>query len=143
MAKRKKSTHNSFESNTEHGRFAKITQDMMNNVAWQALTLRQRGLYLHLKSKYTQRVEHGIIINSNEKDISIPASEAKILYGDLRTFRKDMDALIECGFIDLIESGRNTRTCNIYGFSDRWKNYGKADYQVPIQFKRKKLANTK
>lgn len=136
MAKIRKYSHRAFESKTESGKFTKVCNDMMESTAWEALELRQRGLYLHLKSKYTQKVSNGKIISSNVENISIPKSEAKGLYGNLTTFRKDMDKLIECGFIKMVQCGWNTRTVNIYGFSDRWKEYGMSGYKVPENEKR-------
>ena len=136
MAKRHKSGHRAFESKTERGKFTKVCDDMMESAAWKTLELRQQGLYLHLKAKYTQKVSNGTVISDNADNITIPASEAAQLYGNLKTFRSDIDFLIECGFIKMVQYGGNTRTVNIYGFSDRWKKYGANDYEVPENEKR-------
>jgi len=136
MPKRSASKHQPFESKTEKGRFTKICDDMMDAPAWKALTRSQRYLYLELKRKYTAKYADGRLLSDNADNISMPKGEAAELYGDLRTFRADVDKLIECGFVNLIESGWNTRTANIYGFSDRWKLYGQPGYEVPVQFKR-------
>ena len=50
---------------------------MMESTAWNALDLRQRGLYLQLKAKYTQKVLNGNIISDNAKNISIPTRNWK------------------------------------------------------------------
>ena len=121
MRKRSAYKHEPFESKTEQGKFTKVCDDMMRSPAWNNLLLRQQGLYLHIKSKYTQKRSSGYIISDNVKDISLPKKEAATLYGDMRTFRLDMNKLMENGFIVLIQSGWNTRTANIYGFSDGWK----------------------
>ncbi len=136
MAKSRKYSHRDFESKTERGKYTKVCNDMMESTAWNALDLRQRGLYLQLKAKYTQKVSNGNIISDNAENISIPKSEATSLYGNLKTFRKDMDKLIECGFIKMVQCGWNTRTVNIYGFSERWKEYGMSGYNVPENEKR-------
>lgn len=136
MAKRHKYRNRAFESRMEKGKYTKICADMMDSTAWKALELRQRGLYLHLKAKYTQKVSNGAVISDNAENISIPKSEAIQLYGNLVTFRKDIDMLIECGFIKLVQYGGNTRTISIYGFSDRWKEYGLSGYKVPENEKR-------
>lgn len=142
MARKKKPTHQPFESKTDHGKFTKICNDMMDGPAWAALNRSQRYLYLVFKSKYTAKVHDGVIISDNANDISIPTSEAKQMYTELRTFRSDVDRLIECGFIKLVQSGWNTRTANIYGFSDRWQQYGQASYEVPAAAKRPKRVFT-
>ena len=137
MAKRPKSRHQPFESATEQGKFTKVCDDMMQSPSWADLSLRQRGLYLELKRKYTQKKSAGVLISDNADDISIPKSEAQTMYGAMRSFRVDIDALISHGFIRLVQSGFNTRTVNIYGFSDRWKRYGKPDFEIPIKEQRR------
>lgn len=49
------------------------------------------------------------------------ATEAKEQYGDLRTFRADIDILIDRGFIKQTFSGAPFMKANKYGFSDKWK----------------------
>ena len=132
MGKKKQVTHYDFESKTERGAFTKICNDMQDSKAWKELKLRQQGLYLYLKSKFKKYSNQ----DTNKNNISIPKREASELYGDLRTFRNDIDELIEKGFIKQVESGFNTRTANIYGFSNLWKDYGKDNFQVPINDRR-------
>lgn len=90
---------------------------------------------MHLKSKFT--VNSKTLIN-NKDNISIPTSEAKTLYGDLRTFRKDIDTLIDYGFIRQIISGVPTMNVSIYGFSEHWKYYGTDKFNIPKTDKRYK-----
>lgn len=132
MGKRKsKPTHQPFESKHSHGRFAKICHDMVDSSAWENLNLRQQGLYLAFKMRYYQKIENGEVIKSNQNMIKFTKSEALKIYGDYRTFRTDLHALIDNGFIHLVESGRPTRTPNLYGFSERWKT-------IPLKSKQKK-----
>ena len=131
MGKRPKYKHQPFESSTEQGKYTKICDDMMTSPAWQRLSLRQRGLYLYMKTKYTQKKINGQIISDDANDISIPMVEAKQIYGDLRTFRKDLDMLISHGFIKQVSCGVIARSVNIYGFSDYWKNYCSTDFEIP------------
>ena len=132
MGKRNKKLFYSFESFYENGAFTKISNDMIKSKAWKELSLRQQGLYLHLKTKFTKYKNQ----DTNVNNISMPKKEAKTLYGDLKTFRKDIDVLIEKGFIKQIKSGWNTRTANIYGFSDKWKLYGTDKFIIPESDKR-------
>lgn len=120
-------TNYSFESANQRYDFTKVCRDMQRSKAWKQLSLRQQGLYLHLKSKFTVNLR---TLNNNKDDISIPTSEAKTLYGDLRTFRKDIDTLIDYGFIKQIVSGVPTMSVSIYGFSDKWKYYGTENFNV-------------
>ena len=137
MARKKRpARHRPFESATSSGRFIKICHDMMQSPAWKALSRSARYLYIEFKAKYTAKYSSDQLISENARDLSFPASEAGMLYGDLRTFRADVDALINCGFIDLVESGQTTRTANIYGLSERWKQFGQPGYEVPHTVKR-------
>lgn len=103
--------------------------------AWNELNLRQQGSYLHLKAKFTVNTK---TLENNANDISIPTSEAKKLYGNLDTFRKDMDTLIDFGFIKQIVSGVPTMSVSIYGFSHRWKDYGTDNFFIPNEDRRYK-----
>lgn len=100
MARKSKKLFYSFESFRENGAFTKISNDMINSKAWKEISLRQQGLYLHLKTKFTKYKNQ----DTNVNDISIPKSEASTLYGDLKTFRKDIDILIDKGFIRQIQA---------------------------------------
>ena len=122
-----------FESANTRYDFIKICRDMTKSKAWLDLTLRQRQLYFEFKSKFRVNTK---TMETNKDDISIPKSEALKLYGDLRTFRKDIDALIEHGFIYQKECGFNTRTVNIYGFSEKWKYYGTEKFNITEREKR-------
>lgn len=116
-----------FEGREANGGFVAITQDMMESAAWNDLKLRQWGLYLYLKSKYTREIANEEFVSSNKGNISLPYSEwFKKLYGDGDTFRSDMKALYDHGFIVLVCSGQAKRTCNIYGFSDKWQQWTKS-----------------
>ena len=125
-----------FESSNNKYDFTKICRDMMKSKAWSELTVREIGLYLHLKSKFTVNIK---TLETNKDDISIPTSEAVILYkNNMRAFRIDIDELIEHGFIRQRISGWNTRTVNIYGFSDMWKYYGTENFKIEDKDRRYK-----
>ena len=134
MRKRKLPTHEKFEAIAAHGKFTKITDSMMDSQAWQTLEPSQMGLYLLFKRKFT-RYKSG---DDNRQNISFPHSEYKKIrtYSNQRTFWRDLDALIDCGFIEVIASGRTTRKATIYGFSDNWKKFGTPDFAVDINHRR-------
>ena len=126
MAKRKQPTHETFEAAAAHGKFTKVADSMMDSQAWLSLSLSQMGLYLLLKRKYT-KYKAG---DDNRKNISFPRSEYSQFYSNNRTFWRDLDALIEAGFIEVISNGKNTRTPTIYGFCDAWKDYGTPGFEI-------------
>ena len=124
-----------FESNNQKYDFTKICRDMQRSEAWKQLKLRQIGLYFILKSKFTA---NKYTLDTNKDNISMPTSEAKRYYGDLRTFRKDIDKLIDLGFIKQVVSGVPTMSVSIYGFSDNWKYYDTDNFHVPNEDRRYK-----
>jgi hypothetical protein len=138
MAKSKKGKrpfNYSFESTNQRYDFTKICRDMQRSEAWKQLKPRQIGLYFLFKSKFTVKLK---TFETNVDNISFTTTEAKKYYGDLRTFRADVDILIEYGFIRQIISGVPTMSASIYGFSDRWKDYGTDKFNIPDRDKRYK-----
>lgn len=119
-----------------------IHYSMLMSNAWHNLTGKQKELYLYcklqlfgqsIKSKEKLKTEKEID-EKTKVDISIRFVFNRGLWCDLyglytentqKYFYKDMDALIENGFIKLISSGKTTRTKNIYEFSDKWIEFGK------------------
>ena len=123
MASRRRkdrSIHQPFEGANPRGQFTKITFDMMQSKAWKDLSLRQRGLYLQLKSKYREKKLDDVVVESNRDDISLPEAEWRGLYGNYNTFKKDMDALRQHGFIKIVARAKYMGKPNIYGFDDAW-----------------------
>lgn len=125
----------SFESTNNRYDFTKICRDMQRSEAWKQLKLRQIGLYFLLKSKFTVNTK---TLETNAENISFTTSEAKRYYGDLRTFRADIDILINLGFIKQVMSGVPRMEPSIYGFSDKWKDYGTDKFNIPSCDKRYK-----
>lgn len=94
-----------------------------------------------MKAKLTVNTK---TLENNANDISIPTSEAKTLYGNLDTFRKDIDTLIDYGFIKQMASGVPTTSVSIYVFSHKWKYYGTDNFFIPNEdrrYKRKSKEN--
>jgi hypothetical protein len=133
MARRSQPYNYPFESQRSiGGKYTKIHQDMFDSKAWQALKLRQRGLYLEFKRKFT-KYSSG---DTNVNDISMPYSEYTKWYGNDKTFRQDLDELINKGFIKVVSSGWTSRQPSKYGLSDYWQKYGEHDFEIPINHKR-------
>lgn len=138
-AKRPKPPVNyNFESTNQRYDFTKICRDMQRSDAWKQLKPRQIGLYFLLKSKFTVNSK---TLETNAENISFTTSEAKRYYGDLRTFRADMDILIDLGFIKQVMSGVPRMEASIYGFSDKWKEYGTDIFFIPDKDRRYKRKN--
>lgn len=129
--------------------FVRVFESMMNSDAWKELTGRQRSLYLFCKGQYTKEYD-----NAKSKPVEgtpyydntdIAAyREPEIFYMNRekvkecrlynrtdwdkvnrRDFYRDMQALLQCGFIECLETGRITRTKSIYKMSEKWKGWKK------------------
>lgn len=136
MAKKTKMPMNeSFESSLSRSGFTKICSDMLDSKAWKSLKPRQIGLYVILKSKYKKNPR---TLEDNKNEIVLTTTEALKLYGDSRTFRADLDILIDKGFIKQTFSGAPFMKANKYGFSDKWKLYGTDNFNIPDEDKRYK-----
>ena len=121
---------NSYETSNANSSKLNMYFDMMRSPAWKSLTLRQQGLYLRLKLRVLDgKVETKVLQYPHEFTFSVvdatkpgPNGE-KPLYGNKNTFFKDLDALIDAGFIRVDCSGYRERKATTYGFSERWREY--------------------
>lgn len=137
--KKTKMINQPFESHFGNGKFTKITQDMMDTKVWEKLTLSQRGLYLELKSKFTKGPDETF----NTNNISMPKGDWIKFYTSKITFDRDMDNLIELGFIRVILYQGNLRKPTIYGFSEQWKFYDTDMFRITNKDRRPKDTLTK
>lgn len=135
MARKKKFTNESFESAKSGGQFVALFFDMLDSEAWNDLTPHAKDLYLRMRRKYTRKVSSGVMIDSNKDNISM-ANKEYLQFTHQQTFYKSIDQLIENGFVKVVRNGRFTRQCNIYGFVDKWQEYGVEGYKIPANWKR-------
>lgn len=136
MAKKlKQKLYQFFESCFENGKFTKISENMQESKAWDELSISQIGLYQVLKRKFTFNKKDGTY---NTNDISMPKSEWIKYYSKKIVFDKDMDNLINLGFIKVIIYQGNLRKATIYGFTDQWKYYKTDKFNVTDKDKRPK-----
>jgi len=127
MAKKiTRKTHEDFEGLSDQGRFAKITFDMMQSNAWKKLTLRQIGLYLRFKSKFTKNSTG----TDTRNNITLPKNEWSKLYKTPSSYYQDIDELIALGFIRVVTYRGYLRQATIYGFSTMWKLFGKEGFFI-------------
>lgn len=120
---------------------ANIYISMLQSMAWHNLTGKQKELYLYCKAQYygekKSKSEHLTEYEKLEKENNIDISkrftmnkskwlEIYHIYADStqRYFYSDMKELIKNGFIRVLEKGDNTRSKNIYEFSDKWRDLG-------------------
>ena len=64
----------------------------------------------------------------NDDNLSLTYNEMKAALAPA-TLRKCLTELVEKGFIDLVRQGGLQKQCNIFGKSDRWKDFGKESFK--------------
>lgn len=122
MSRRRQYTPKPFESIGGHRVSANIYVSMMQSNAWMKLSKNARLLYVYMKAQYygaRNIPEHpatDFVFNW------ALVSETYKLYTNHAQFEKDRNMLVEHGFIEYIENGKNTRTKSIYRFSDKWQS---------------------
>lgn len=107
---------------------ATIYAAMIQSDAWTQLSNNARVLYLYMKLQYFGVKQEDKPRGQQDLFYFNKAMATKTygLYTNMAQFRKDRDMLLEYGFIEEVEKGKNTRTKSIYRFSDKWKEYHKS-----------------
>ena len=122
MARKKKYVPKSFESSKAGDVSANIYASMMQSEAWSNLTNNARVLYLYMKLQYYGQKT----IPDREQECfyfnKALVTKTYQLYTNVNQFYKDKKMLIDNGFIETVENGRNTRTKNVYRFSSKWRD---------------------
>jgi len=133
MGKRRKPQYQkkSFESTgVSWDTSANIYMSILLSEAWRALTPAQAKLYLYCKAQLYAEKNKPITIDGETRDEYFTMNRHKWcrLYGlykdnNREGFHRSMDALIEKGFVELIQSGKTNRTKNIYALSSKWQDW--------------------
>ena len=111
---------------------ANIYMSMLMHENWKALTKNQQILYVYCKAQmYAEKRKQKPAVrqlNETEQKLLFTMNRTKYvnLYGlysdgNRQSFVKDMQALIDYGFVDLIESNGHNFKKNIYMLSDNWR----------------------
>lgn len=120
-----------FESTGEQAdTSANIYHSMLVHPKFKALSKGAQLLYIYCKDQYYN--EHpkpkpqSETLSEIERQRCFTMNQAKWrdtyeLYTNKAQFYKDMQQLIQAGFIDIVEYGKVTRTKSIYMLSDRWQ----------------------
>ena len=123
MARKRKFRPKSFETMISGGEpSASIYASMLKSPAWKKLKPRAQILYLYMKMQYYGVKEkdkperNPLYFVFNEGIWKKPYG----LYTNNKSFYQDRDMLVKNGFIEIVETGKTTRTKNIYKFSDNW-----------------------
>lgn len=136
MAKRPKYEKRMFESSgSSNDVSANIYDSMITSLAYRELTSKQRDLYTHCKLQYyrvsaKQRPEFNDQTQFYFNQYLWCDKYKLYAKGSANSFYKDMNALIDKGFIRCVSSGKAARTKSIYQFSHKWQLYGTDRFEV-------------
>ena len=113
---------------------ANIYVSMLLSPAWIDLSAQQQRLYLYCKAQYYAEKTKPM---GNPEYFTMNQSKWAELYqiykrSNAASFYRDMEALIEHGFIRCVECGSTTRTKTIYAYSSLWQQYGTDSFVVPF-----------
>lgn len=102
---------------------ANLYEGMLTSEIYYTMTDKQKILLLYMKLQmYAERKKP---IPDDKSTFTFPRNKwlekYHIYSSDNSSFYRDRDVLLERGFIELVRSGKNTRTKNIYRYSDKWK----------------------
>lgn len=111
---------------------ANIYMSMLMSYAWQQLSKNAQVLYVYCKAQYyaekrKPKTEHQQLTEQEQRQcFTMNKSKWQKLYkiykSDNGQFNKDMKQLIDFGFVELLEGGKNVRKKNTYMLSNKWKS---------------------
>ncbi len=117
---------------------ANIFESMLRSPAYMNLTDKQRCLYVVCKAQFFGKRKPSKDFGNGVFDdqcfyLNWESVQHYGLYKHHANFYKDINMLIEAGFIDRVASGAGKREKSVYRYSDRWKQswteYWKHDSQ--------------
>ncbi len=97
-----------------HEKYVALCFTLLTSPAWFQLSNGARNLYTFMRLQYDG-------INDSFNFNRAIYTKVYPLYSNRNQFYKDRDQLVEVGFIEIVEHGKNTRTKAIYKFSDKWQ----------------------
>ena len=144
MAKPKtESSRRNFESPKKNDTFIAICNLMLESAVYKSLTPRQQMLYIYCRNEERHPKRYKPDKNDltqfyfneaiwSDKIDPTTGRQGYCLYSTNHAmhFYRDMDALIEKGFIRCIYRGSKNRQRNIYQYSDKWQLYGTVNFEV-------------
>lgn len=132
-SKRRKYKPKGFESTgISNDVSANIYESMLQSSAWKDLKPRERQLYLYCKAQYygkrKPKQDYPEIEKFQSDECFYLNLAAVVSYGIYtrnggKEFYADMKTLAEHGFIEVVSSGRITKSKSIYRYSGKWKDW--------------------
>lgn len=116
--------------NCENGPYIKMYTSMTTSPAYISLTGNQRALYMFCRfqeyngSNEPWKEYTNLKAGNSSKPFFLNWKLAKVngLYKTKYTFYKDLQRLIELGFINCLHDGKPGGNKSIFAYSDKWQN---------------------
>ncbi len=115
-----------------HDTYVAMYTSMTSSRAFHALTGNQRELYRFCRAQKYNRDNRPGKVYPDWKECQFDtvffmnwgiAKEIE-LYKSKNTFYKDLQRLIEIGFIECLYNGKTSRNKSVFKYSGKWRNYG-------------------
>jgi hypothetical protein len=103
--------------------------------AYNDMSITARLMYLYMKVQPVFLEEHTNRLDLFIFPISLWRGKYHLCTNNVQ-FNKFCDELIEHGFIELYQSGKYTRTPNVYKYSNKWQQWKKGDDFRPPEIKK-------
>ena len=119
--KQPKSKHEPFESFSSDNKFVRLFNGMLTNECVLNLPTTAFRLYTYMKLQFSNQQ---IVSGYDKRCFYFPQGlwkDTYKLYTNGKQFSRDLHRLVDAGLIEIVLSGKNTRTPSIYRFSDKWK----------------------
>jgi hypothetical protein len=114
-----------------------VDRDVIRSAAIRRLSRTALYVFLiFLSKRQVEKVRHAKRSSEwrlvNQGQIEFTYREALARYGIKKNaFTDAIDRLMEVGFLDIAHSGGGMfKDKNLFGLSDRWRNYGKPDFET-------------
>ena len=124
---------------------ANIYESMILSPAWLDLTPKQKELYQVCKLQMYAQKRRPKLEEIDGADVRTTAfymnrhlwmTKYQIYKpGNEKAFYRDMEALIDHGFIKCVSSGAYNKEKSIYDYSDKWRFYGENCFSIPAEHK--------
>lgn len=129
MGRKQKYTPRGYERTGTGNLSATIFASMLQHKAFTDLSNNAKVLYIYMKlQQYGQKQIEGMdndcfYFNKAMYLIDDKYPNNYKLYSNGKQFQRDLKALVDNGFIEVVERGSTSRTKNIYRYSDAWQRY--------------------
>lgn len=135
--------------------FVQLYHDMLDSPAFHDLSGSQAKLFLYCRREAFGRAQSDYE-SGNIEGLSFSGESSRLFYlnealvkkqhklynaNDKRGFRRDMEALVSHGFVDVVLNRAVSHKPNVYALSTRWTKWGTEEFSTPDSVKTTHMLN--